>query len=410
MKFIETVQYAAKSLHQRKMRSWLTILGIVIGIAAVVSLLAIGEGFNEQVSEQLGSLGSNTVFVTPLSDSASSSAVFSGGPGSLATSGKLFQKDADRLERIAEIDVIARLLIGRASIGFKDKDISAQVSGIEPGVFEETTAIEIEEGRFLSSGDQKVAVIGASVAEDFFDNHKVGVNSFLTINDKKFRVIGILKKSGGGFGPTSQTDTGIYVLFEDAQDLFSDSLAENEIGAIALTLKEGSDIDEVTDAITTEIAASHKVRTDDKDFSVINPKVIQERVGSILGLLTVFLGALAGISLLVGGVGIANSMFTSVIERTREIGVLKAVGATRDDILKIFIYESVFLGMAGGIGGVLVGSAIALLAQFFGAPAAIKLEILLFGIVFSSVVGLISGFIPARRAADLSPVDALRYE
>ena len=410
MKFVDILNYAAKSLRQRKIRSGLTILGIVIGIAAVVSLLSIGQGFNQQVSEQLSALGSNTIFITPLSESASSSAVFSGGPNSAASSGKLFQKDADRLERIAEIDTIARLLIGRASVGFKDKQISAQVSGIEPGVFEKTTTIEIEEGRFLTLSDQKVVVIGSNVAEDFFDTHKVGVNSFLTLNGKKFRVIGIMKKSGGGFGPASQVDNGIYILFKDAQDLFKASLAENEIGAIALTLKEGSDVDETTDAINNEIAASHKVRLDDKDFSVVNPKTIQERVGSILSLLTIFLGAIASISLLVGGVGIANSMLTSVVERTKEIGVLKAVGATKEDILNIFMYESIFLGMVGGIGGAILGSVIALVAQGFGAPAVLTIQITLFAILFSSFVGFISGYIPAKRAAELSPVDALRYE
>ena len=143
---------------------------------------------------------------------------------------------------------------------------------------------------------------------------------------------------------------------------------------------------------------------------MVNPKTIQERVGSILSLLTIFLGAIASISLLVGGVGIANSMLTSVVERTKEIGVLKAVGATKEDILNIFIYESIFLGMVGGIGGAILGSVIALVAQGFGAPAVLTIQITLFAILFSSFVGFISGYIPAKRAAELSPVDALRYE
>lgn len=158
------------------------------------------------------------------------------------------------------------------------------------------------------------------------------------------------------------------------------------------------------------MAAAHKTRADEKDFSVINSKTLQEKVGSILGMVTAFLGAIASISLLVGGVGIANSMLTSVMERTREIGILKAVGARRDDILKIFILESGALGGLGGVIGVILGSAIAYLANFAGIPVSIRPEMLVFVFLFSVGIDLVSGFIPARRAANLSPVEALRYE
>ena len=409
MKAVDIVQYSFKSLRQRQLRSWLTIIGVVIGIAAVVSLLTIGEGFNQEVQEQLEAIGSNTVFIAPISESQGATAAFRS-PSSLTSSGKLFERDAERLRRIPEIDEITKLIIGRGTVKFKDKEITAMVEGIEPGIFEETTLVEIAEGRFINSGDQRVAVIGATLAEESFGNHVVGVNSFITINGKKFRVIGIMEKAGGGFGPGSQVDTIILTPFEDAQELFQESLAEEEVGAIAVTLKEGADVDDVTERIISEIAASHKIRPEDKDFSVISPKTIQEQVGSILGLVTAFLGAIASISLIVGGVGIANVMFTSVLERTHEIGILKTVGATQKDILRIFIFESAGLGGIGGLIGTIVGISFVLVMSLFGVPVFIRPELIFFVMLFSVVVGLASGWVPARRAAALPPVEALRYE
>ena len=410
MKLIDIAKYSLKSLTQRQIRSWLTMLGIVIGIAAVVSLLTIGQGFNEEIEKQLSAFGSNTIFIAPISEAQSGAAALRGGPGTSPSTGKLFEKDVDRLKKIAEIEEMTKIIVGRGTVGFKEKQITATVQGIEPGIFEKTTLVEIENGRFLVDSDQRVAVIGASISEDSFGNNKVGVNSFITVNGKKFRVIGILKKSAGGFGPSSQLDTAILIPAKDAQSIFKESLAENEISAIVVKLKDGSDIDDVTDKINQEIANSHKVRLDEKDFSVLNPKIIQERIGAVVGLVTVFLGAVAAISLLVGGIGIANTMFTSVLERTHEIGVLKAVGATRSEILKIFVFESAALGGIGGLLGTFLGGFIAYAASTFGVPASIKPEILLFALAFSIAVGLGSGFVPARRAADLSPVDALRYE
>ena len=409
MKFEEILKYSLKSVQQRQIRSWLTVLGIVIGIAAVVSLLTIGQGFSDEIDKQLSSFGSNTIFIAPISESQSQSAMFRA-PGSSPTSGKLFEKDADRLKKIPDLDEITKLVMGRGTIGFKGKEITSSIMGVEPGIYEKTTMISLEEGRFLLDSDRRVVAIGASVSEDSFGNNKVGVNSFLTLNGKKFRVVGVLKRSGGSFGPTSSIDSGIFVSFKDGQELFKGSLAENEVSIITVTAKEGSDIDEVTDKITAEMAAAHKTRADEKDFSVINSKTFQEKVGSILGMVTAFLGAIASISLLVGGVGIANSMLTSVMERTREIGILKAVGARRDDILKIFILESGALGGLGGVIGVILGSVIAYLANFAGIPVSIRPEMLVFVFLFSVGIGLVSGFIPARRAANLSPVEALRYE
>ncbi|MEK6981513.1 MAG: ABC transporter permease [Candidatus Micrarchaeota archaeon] len=409
MKSLEIINYAIKSLRHRELRSYLTIIGIIIGIGAVVALLSIGQGFSDEVNKQLSSFGSNTIFVAPVSESQTSNLAFTS-PGSITTSGKLFEKDAERLKKIGEIDTISKVVSGRGSIGFKEKQITSTVQGIEPGIFEKITTIEIENGRFLVETDQRVVVIGSSIADGSFDRNIIGVNSFITINGKKFRVVGVLKKTGGGFGPSSQLDTSILVPFKEAQNLFKENLAENEVGSLAISVKDGTNIDDVSDQITLEIASSHKLRVEDKDFSVINPKTIQERIGSIIGLVTMFLGAVAAISLIVGAIGIANTMFTSVLERTKEIGVLKSIGATNDNVLQIFVFESTLLGALGGLVGSVLGLIVVYLLSFFAVPVSIKFEIVVFGTIFSALVGFVSGFIPARNAARLSPVDALRYE
>ncbi|MCX8198038.1 MAG: ABC transporter permease, partial [Candidatus Micrarchaeota archaeon] len=339
MELAEAIRYSINSLRQRKMRSWLTIIGIVIGIASVVALLDIGEGFNKAVNDQLSVLGGNTVFITPAARVNVGSAAFSGRPP--ASSGKLYQNDVERVKRIPEVTDVARLIMGRTNVKYKDKEISATVSGIEPGVFEKTTAIEIAEGRFLLESDRKVAVVGDSVANSLFgQKNRVQVNSYLEIGGEKYRVVGVLKKSGGGFGPSSRTDSGIFIMFEDARGLLKDTYASNEIGAMVLRTREGSDTQEVVEKIKAELDASRKVKPEERDYSVVDPKSIQQAIGNILSLITLFLGAIAGISLVVGGLAIASNMFTSVIERTKEIGILKAIGATEEDIRNIFLFES----------------------------------------------------------------------
>jgi putative ABC transport system permease protein len=406
LKLKELFIYSFNGLIHRKSKSWLIVVGIVVGIAAVVSLLTLGQNFREEVNKQLSALGTNTVFITPTSSGPSF------GIGILRpTSGKLYDKDVDRIKRIPEIEAIARLLSSRTTVTFNNKSITAQISGLEPGVFEKTAAIKIAEGRFLQEGDKRVVVIGDNIANNAFGSkNKISVNSYITIKDTKYRVIGILEKSGGAsFGP-GNTDNGIYIPFTEAREMFKTSIAPNEILGIVLRIKEGFDTNEVVEKIKFEMDASHKVKPDERDYSIVDPATIQKTVENVLFLLTLFIGAVAAISLLVGGLAIASSMFTSVIERTKEIGILKAVGAKNSDILKIFVFEAGLIGAIGGIIGDLVGIGIIFVASYAGFPASVNIGILLFGILFAFLVGVLSGYFPAKNAAQMQPVNALRYE
>jgi putative ABC transport system permease protein len=406
MKIREIINYSFVGLRHRKMRLWLTILGVVIGIASVVALLTLGQAFNAEVNKQLSTLNGNTIYVLPISEKALHSA---GASPTMSYSSKLTEKDVDRLRRIPEITDISRLIERRASVEFKGKKLTTTIDGIEPAVFQKVSSIEVAEGRFLQDTDRHSLGIGGQTAEDLFGADKpVSVNSYIIINGVDYRVIGILKKTGGGFG--SDLDNGIFVNYQDAQEIFKNTIGKDEMDAIAVSVSEGADLKEVAESMKVELDASHKVRPDERDYSVIDPEFIQQSIGTVLSLITLFLGAIAGISLIVGGLAISTSMFTSVIERTQEIGVLKAVGASNSVILAIFLFEAGALGLAGGIIGTALGLLLVFIGGLFGLPVSVDFGIAAFGIIFAFVVGVLSGFFPAQRAARLSPVEAFRYD
>ncbi len=407
MRTADIAKYSLSNITHSKGRSWLTILGIVIGIASVVALLTIGQGFSESINAEFKKLSFDVIYIVPIAESSLSSGSFTSGMMP-ASSGKLTDNDVSRLRRISEIQDISRVIERRASVDFKDKSITAMIEGIEPGVFEKTTSIGMAEGRFLVENDRRSVVIGASVSEDMFKPKKVGVGSYLSINGVKFRVIGIVEKSGSSFG--AELDNMILIPFTESRELFRGSIEPDEMDTIAVTLRPGSKASDAEEAIKAELDSSHKVRSSDRDYSVITPETIMSSVNQILSLVTLFLGAIAGISLVVGGLSIMNNMFTSVMQRTREIGTLKAVGATDNEVLKIFVFEAGMIGAVGGSVGTIVALALVFIGTFFGLPASFGLAIPVFGILFAFVVGVVSGYLPARRAAKMNPVDALRYE
>jgi len=400
MKIEEMFSYAVKSLRYAQLRSWLTIVGIVIAIASIVLLLGIAQGLKQGVNEQLKAFGSDTIAVTSFNVQSPAFAFY------VPTKGKLWEKDYEKLKKIAGIELISKVIGNRASVTYKEKTVTATVGGVEPSVFEQiSTSMKIKEGRFLRDGDRHAAVLGGSIAEDTF-SEDVKVGQDIKIGEEKFRVVGILEKTGSSM---SQLDNYIFVTFDDGKELFRNIMAENEITIIRMKVSPGYDVEEVGETVKEVMRASHRVGEGEEDFSVITPKYINEQVDSIIGTLSLLVGAVAGIGLIVGGIGISNTMFTSVLEKTREIGTLKAIGMKKGEIVMLFLIEAGIIGLVGGVIGIIIAFISSILISFI-TPVVILPEVIVGAAVFAFVVGLVAGAIPAKNAAEIPAAESLRYE
>lgn len=387
---------------QRSLRSYLTILGVVIGIFSVFILVSIGQGVTASVNSELEAFGSSTIVVSPGSLMAASP-----GPNAPPMSGRFFLKDLRLLERVDGIDFLTPYLYGRIGMEYKGEQLSATVLGIEATNFQRAVStLEIEDGRFIREGDRQVLVIGSKIATEYF-NDDLYVNSVVDIGGKKYRIAGIMKATGGTL---DDTDTSIYAPIEDVREVLGSLLARDEIHGMYIITKEGYDVEEVAEDIKFTLRSQRGLLEGEEDFTMVTPAFISEQVGIITGLLTAFLGGIAAISLLVGSVTIANTMFMSVLERYSEIGVLKAIGAKQGDILKIFIFESAIIGLAGGAIGILIGIMVAQVLSLFAVPVSISMELAAFCLFFSLVIGVVAGYFPAKNAAQMVPVEALRTE
>lgn len=387
---------------QRSLRSYLTILGVVIGIFSVFILISIGQGISSSVNKELEAFGKNTIIVSPGSLMSASA-----GPNAPPTSGKFFLKDLNYLQRVDGIDILTPFIYGKLGINYKGEQLSATVIGIEPQNFQRAvTSIEISDGRFIKDGDRQVLVVGSKIAKDYFKK-PLYVNSAVEIAGKKYRIVGIMKATGGTL---DDTDTTVYAPIDDVREVLGGLLSKDEIHGMYLITKDGYDVNEVGDDIKFTLRTQRGLLEGEEDFTVITPSFINERVGMITGMLTAFLGGIAAISLLVGAVTIANTMFMSVLERYNEIGVLKAIGAKEGDILQIFIFESGIIGLAGGTVGMLAALAVAQVLSLFGVPVSPSIELIGFCMLFSLLIGIIAGYFPAKNAAQMVPVEALRTE
>ncbi len=403
MNLAEMALYGLDYLRHHKLRTFLTVLGIVVGISSVILLVGIVQGLKADILEQLEDFGPRTIIISPASAAGSS------GPGVssfVPTKGKLFEKDYARIERLSSIQSITKVISSQAILTYKNESISGQVFGIEAGLFDDTLPVEVESGRFLEESDRGVAGLGANIADGF--DEELQTQSNLYVSGKRFKVIGVLKPTGNSFAPV---DSVVFIPFDDARELFNQSLIEGEITAIRLTLKEGSDVEADAEWITDQLIASHRVTEDTKDFTVVTPKLINDRFTTVMDLLTLFLSAIASISLAVGGIGIMNTMFMSVLERRREIGTMKAIGASTAQIRDLFMVEAAMLGLAGGALGLTVALTLGYLTSaLFGLTFIYDPLVIGGSVAFSVILGLVSGTKPAIDAAKVDPIEALRYE
>lgn len=402
MNLQDMVGLSFSSLRHQPMRSALTMLGIIVGISSIILLVGLVQGLKSDVLKQLEDFGPRTIVITP----GRVSGTFGAASSFMPTTGKLFEKDYERVNRLPEIKSITKVIMGQTTAVFKNESISSSVYGIEASVFDDTVPIEIAEGRFIESSDRGVAGLGGEAATSFKED--VRPQSFIYLGGQKFRVIGVLKKTGNSFAPI---DSVIFIPFDDARALFNESLLPKEISAIRLTLKEGTDVEAATGEIEQIMISSHRVTKDTEDFLIISPKVINQRFSTVIDMLTLFLGAVASISLIVGGIGISNTMYMSVLERTREIGTMKAVGADPWHIRNLFIVESGMLGLAGGVLGLAIAALVGLaLTAFFNVTFVFDAFVVAGSVLFSIGIGVIAGTFPAMDAARVDPIVALRYE
>ncbi len=383
---------AFKSIRHRKLRSWLTILGIVIGVAAIVALISLSLGLQATIEEQFEAFGADRLLIAAQGFQ---------GPGSQSEG--ITDKDISVLERMSEFKTISYGSARPGEVEFKNEVKFPSVFGGKNGkeLLEDTT--DLADGRYIDDGDDNDALIGSRVADGLFKN-EIRVRNKIKIAGKEFKVVGVLKEIGN-----QQDDNTIYITLDGYRKIFGET---DEVGFISAQVKPGIDILSFQEKVKRELERSRG----NKNFQVITPTQILEQIGTILGVVQAVLVGIAAISLVVGGIGITNSMYTTVLERTKEIGIMKSIGARNSDILSIFLIESGLMGLVGGFFGVIIGTLISLGIGKFSTDAGFKLlvkinpQLMIFGLGFAFVVGMISGSLPARQASKLKPVDALRHE
>jgi putative ABC transport system permease protein len=408
MLFSDLLQETYFSLSANKSRSVLTILGIVIGIGSVIAMISIGQGAAKNITSNIESLGTNLLIVMPGSQRGVGTMV-RGGMGS-ATTLKLDDAEAIK-EQILDAKVVSATVSSRKQVKTtKGTNTNTSIYGVDD-YYQQIKNIEVEIGSFIDSQQiskmSKVAVLGPTTRDDLFGENNDPVGQKIRIANLEFTVIGVTKTKGGtGMG---SSDDLIYIPLSTAQRYLTGS---NAISNINIEVSEKELMTIAQEQITNLLLIRHNITDSSKaDFSIMNQADILNTMSSISGTLTLLLGAIAGISLLVGGIGIMNMMLTTVTERTKEIGLRKSLGAKNQDINLQFLAESVALTFIGGIIGIFLGWVASLLiTKFSGTTTVVSLMSVLLAFGVSAAIGIIFGYYPARRAAGLDPIEALRYE
>lgn len=413
MKLNKCFKHAFNMVLHSKLRSWLTITGIVIGVAAVIAIVSIGEGMQQSLNAQLNALGGDLVTISAGFERGGGMFGMRGGgdhgdsSGSQATTREIVldRSDLQVLKGIPDIALIDTNIRGNVDISYLGKKGTVSVTGVDQSVWSKITTSKIRTGRMLDSADQNVIVIGGRLASSYFDQ-PVGINKMVMINGSAFRVVGILDDQGNS----------VYMPIQMAYQVIPDKT--NDIyDTLVVKIKDENLLDEVITKIENKLMTARHVTAKNKDFSISSRKEMQQTRADTMNSMNTFLLAIAAVSLIVGSIGIANTMFTSVLEKTKEIGIMKAIGARNQDILSIFLFNAAFIGLVGGILGIILGTILSgfMPALMGGLPlgrgtAIVTLNSIAMALSVSVTVGILAGMIPAYQASKLKPVDALRYE
>jgi putative ABC transport system permease protein len=407
MKIIDVLQETYAALSGNKVRSGLTILGIVIGISSVIAMIAIGQGAQGSIQARIQSIGSNLVLVTPGTQR---------GPGFQVSAGRgsarsLTQGDADAIAKeVTLARAVAPELSGRYQVTSRGTNTNTSVIGTT-SAYPDVRNVQIDEGSFITdqnlSSLSKVAVLGPTTRDDLFGVEGEAVGQMIRIKNIEFKVIGVTKSKGGsGF---NNPDDAVYIPLSSAQRFLA---GDQYVTTISVQAESSDVMTEIQQQITDLLLARHNIKDPQlADFSTLNQTDIIATASSITQTFTILLAAVAGISLVVGGIGIMNMMLTTVTERTREIGLRKAIGAKRRDINLQFLTEAVILTFIGGFLGVILGWLVSFGMTHFGIlETSVSLSSIMLAFGVSAGIGIVFGYYPARRAASLNPIEALRYE
>ncbi|CAG0945184.1 Macrolide export ATP-binding/permease protein MacB [Anaerolineae bacterium] len=411
MKIWESMRIALRSISANKLRAGLTMLGIIIGVMSVIAMLSIGRGTQASITDQITSIGTNLLYVRP--GSTQSSGVRTA-EGSATT---LTKEDATALEDLPYIVGVAPQVESFGQLAYLGNNTNARVLGVTPEYLDAMNT-KLASGEFVSSANvtanSAVVVLGSETATTLFDTADP-VGQTIRINGQNFRVVGVMETKGGtGF---MNADTQVYVPLTTAMTRLARTgqfRGGNTVSVINVKITDMTMQDIVVQEISEVLRERHHIQLTD-DFNITSQQDVLDAANQVTGTLTLFLGGVAAISLIVGGIGIMNIMLVSVTERTREIGIRKAVGARRSDILTQFLTEAMILSLAGGLIGVMLGALIARLISGMSIGTStlntvVDLDSILLAVLFSAGVGLFFGSYPANRAAGLHPIDALRYE
>jgi len=404
MRIINTIKVALRALRRNTMRSILTALGIIIGVGAVIAMVSIGNGAKSQVEAQVASLGENVITVFP---GSFTSGGMRGGWGSIST---LTIEDADAIKReTADVFGVTPEMRDRAQVLAGGLNWNTQIMGESPD-YPSIRSWPIANGAMFTDQDvrsvAKVAVIGKTIADQLFPDEDA-LGKTIRIRNIPFKVVGVLASKGFNLFGQDQDDT-VVIPYTSHMKRVS---RRTNINSILVQAASAATIDRVQQNITDLLLQRHRRSANDADFTVRNQVEIAQAATATSETMTVLLGAIAGVSLIVGGIGIMNIMLVSVTERTREIGIRLAVGAHGRDVLLQFLIEAVILSSLGGMIGILIGvGASELVSMKTGWPILVSSTSVVVAVVFSAAVGVFFGFYPARKAAQLDPIEALRYE
>jgi putative ABC transport system permease protein len=408
MNIWQAVLDAFESLSANKLRASLTILGIVIGVAAVIAMVSVGRGAQATITESINGIGTNLLFV------------FRGGSQDVRNPKPITLADAAAIAdpfQAPSVVAVAPVIQDSGKITFGRESTSSNITGVTPD-YAQVRKYSLTEGDFITQdqllGQASVAVLGSDVADKLFGHQDGLVGETIRIEKQPFRVIGVLEPKGGS--SFSNADNIVMVPFSTAQERLVSRRTADQVDLLLVEAASPKSVPAASDEVAQILRARHRTAIGADDFTILTQQDFLSTAGTITNVLTIFLGGVAAISLLVGGIGIMNIMLVSVTERTREIGLRKAVGAHKIDIMIQFLTESAVLSLIGGVIGIILGYAIAFaVGQIARANNAditpsIGIDIILIATLFSTAVGLFFGLYPANRAANLEPVEALRYE